>query len=173
MTLSDLISHGVTAGGAGAITAAIVGLARWARHRERGRAQIAVSEAEERIAREQGAVGVVEDLRDMLAEAREERRREREEDRKACDEHVRRELDHAERRCHEHTTAAVESATGPLRAEIATLAGRLHARMSPDDTGVHEIERIARRTPTPQPMPAQRDERETMLPPKGGERKDD
>ncbi len=73
-------------------------------------------------------------------------------------------LAEADRKCDERSAARVAEATAPLHEMITTLAGTMRRSMGPDDTGVHEVERIARRTPS-QPMRAVS---ETMVPPSPG-----
>lgn len=155
-------------------------LIRRSKHARNNAAQIAVSEHEhdaavapllaDRVKSVEAALAAkdakIDELREAMGVAREK-------DRAEC-ERMRRE-DKVE--CEKYT----ESRVAPLESMISTLAGIQRRSMGPDDTGVHEVERIARRTPTPTSTPALRtpelaktssreDMRlETMLPPKRGE----
>lgn len=108
-------------------------------------------------AREESATAVVPQLREMLADERAQRQRERAEDRKACAE----ELSRAESGCDDRIAAAL----APVRAELviatAELADHRERLMGREDTGVHHL----RDTPMRLSQPIK------MLPPPRGEEK--
>lgn len=62
---------------------------------------------------------------------------------------LRAQLEESETRCRERMAEQLEESESRCAEQIAIVARRLAQTLGPDDTGVHELERIARRTPTP------------------------
>lgn len=149
---------GIYGGGAVACVAGVaVAVSRWvapaiaAAWSKRNR-----DEAQQAIAREQGAAAVVPDLLATLSEMREEMRAEREAMRaemtrreQECD----RKIEEAERNCEQR----VDERLAAVQREVSRIAQRVAERLSPmpletladdDDTGIRELREIAERMPS-------------------------